>query len=43
MTVADTSLHLTTGGEHSFANTFQRFVFVYQDVGTDEELGNEWL
>lgn len=42
-TVADTILHLAIGGERSFANTFQRFVSVYQDVGSDAELGNEWL
>lgn len=42
-TVADTILHLAIGGERSFANTFQRFVSVYQDVGADAELGNEWL
>lgn len=43
MDICDTILRLAIGGERGFANTFQRFVSVYQDVGSDAELGNEWL
>lgn len=41
-TFADTILRLAIGGERGVANTFQRFISVYQDVGSDAELGNEW-